>query len=239
MNSKILATGLVIGLLAGCNGSNQDTTASSTLESQQASKSKVTETTEEAGEPSVIEAKRTTEGTNSPAQPKLSVAEAAKLTPVQVEALQPLNNVNNRNLRKLKILVPTYLPPGFQIDKFEINYDRNSKIGSDYYRSYTIVYKNMKTNVCFYISGYGFPSGGGGDPGDYKTVEVSSPALGKVILMYTGFSQNRQKSYVRFENDYIFVNTHVYDFASPSSECNTISIQEAVKIVESFEWLNP
>ncbi|MEP0884633.1 hypothetical protein NDI49_24090 [Trichocoleus sp. ST-U3] len=239
MNSKILAAGLVIGLLAGCNGSNQDTTASSRLESQQASKSKVTETTEEVGEQSVIEAKRTTEETNSPTQPNFSVAEAAKLTPVQVKELQPLNNANNRNIQRFKILVPTYLPPGFKIDRFEVSYDKDRKIGSDYYRSYTIYYKNTETNVCFHISGYGFSSGGGGDPGDYKTVEVSSSALGKVILMYTGFSQNRQNSFVRFETDYIFVNTHMYDFASSSLECNTISIQEAVKIVESFQWLNP
>ncbi|MEL7004644.1 MAG: hypothetical protein AAFN93_18195, partial [Bacteroidota bacterium] len=71
------------------------------------------------------------------------------------------------------------------------------------------------------------------------TIEVDSPALGKVILGYTDFDQEYNVSAVQFEDEWIVRGDNLYWFSSyPFNGCE-LSIQEAVKIVESFQYLNP
>ncbi|HLO47334.1 MAG TPA: hypothetical protein VK203_14400 [Nostocaceae cyanobacterium] len=175
MRFKTLTIGLITGIMVGCSVTNQNPTINKIGSG-------------EVGEPTVIETKRTAEGTDSPAQSKLSVAEAAKLTPEQVKQLVTKEQ-NNSKLLDFKIIVPTYIPNGFQVDEFEVkDVTYQGGIGEPDYtgHEYRIVYQNS-SNYCFSIEGKfgGFGSGAT----DYRNVEVSSPALGKVILGYTDFDQ--------------------------------------------------
>ncbi|HLO86186.1 MAG TPA: hypothetical protein VK203_14415 [Nostocaceae cyanobacterium] len=310
--------GLIIALLVGCSGTKQDATVTSTLESQQASKSRVTEQNEfdsvsfpqescgeklpndpkaypikyypvfidysddnlqsikskyckdarkklrkttgkdaiqvasfssierakkfskfmseklgsgEVGEPTVIEAKRTTEVIDAKAGFNLSVAKAAKLTPDQVEQLVSLDKNNEAGI-DFKVIVPTHVPNGFQISNFEVRNTPDETI-------YRIVYRNS-SDFCFSIEGN---SGGwGSGPEEERSVEVLSPALGKVILGYTEFSAITKKPWIAFQGAPIIIGERGYFFNSPENKeqnCNTISLQEAIKIVESLQYLNP
>ncbi|HLO47332.1 MAG TPA: hypothetical protein VK203_14410 [Nostocaceae cyanobacterium] len=323
MKFKLLTTGLIIALLVGCSGTKQDTIVTSTLEFQQASKSRVTEPNEfdrvsfplescgeklpndpkaypvkyypvfidysegnlqsvkskycrdafkkkrkttgkdaiqaasflsierankfskfmseklgsgEIDEPTVREAKQTTEGADSPAQSKLSVAKAAKLTPEQVNQLVSAGknvHLENGKVKELQIVVPTYIPPGFKLDKFEV-------IGG-VYPYYEINYRNTN-NGCFSFGAFTAP--GAGSPGEYATVNATTPALGMVTIVYTDFDYYYNKPLVAFSYQSNIRDKEVgkYSFYSgsyPNSNCNAVSLKEAIKIVESLQFLNP
>jgi hypothetical protein len=187
----------------------------------------------EIGEPTVIKAKRTPELTDAPPKLQESVGKAAQLAPAHIKQLSPLDKtITERGIKfKFKIVLPTYVPPGFQVDKLEVQNDTR------YSPKYKIVYRNS-SNSCFFISG----SSGiwGGPASGYKTVEVSSTALGKVVLEYTDFVRAANTGYIGVPGSRITKGKMGYDFSSPGRDgCRTISIQEAVKVVESLQYLNP
>ncbi|MCF3578551.1 hypothetical protein [Planktothrix agardhii] len=160
----------------------------------------------------------------------------AKLNEAQVQEILSMDKNNYRN-QTFKPIVPTYVPEGYQIAKFSLMDDRR------WGPSYGILYKN-NNNFCFSIGG---SSGGWGDgPRDYQPVEVISPALGKVILEYTDNHRDRtQSSLVTSVYGGVLGSQQAYGLGSGpprrvgDKECRSISIQEAVKIVESLQYLNP
>ena len=171
-----------------------------------------------------------------------SVYKSAKLNQKQVEQLlsmpqvEPDYNPDEINFT-LGVLVPTYLPDGFRIDEFNV---------SD--NSYYIFYQNSN-NQCFVLEGFPVPSIGD-EPTGFDMVEVQSPILGRVALEYTDTDSIDGSSYVGNPGPY-FTNGkfHAYTFKSPGfrpfdspkyeQKCNSISVQEAVKVVESLRYLNP
>lgn len=174
----------------------------------------------------------------------ISIGRAAKLNPVQIKQAISLDKNNSRGM-EFKIAVPTYVPTGFELESFGATEDGYGPL-------YWIVYRNS-SNLCFEISAN---SGGwGAVPQDYETVEVVSPAFGKVVLEYTDFDQIRNKAYIRFKDAPIVRGEpgkkRGYFFASPvesfeakkSSEnlaiCDRINISEALKVVESIQYINP
>jgi len=255
MKSQFLTIYLVILYLVGCSGINEDTTVHSSAKSPQVAKSRLTTPSNiprhkqipkpinsrsslQSQVPKLIKPAatpiypKTLDPIYAAIPSKISVAESSQLNSVQVKQLVSLDKNNTKRLA-LKVIVPTYIPPGFQIDEF--------KAEEDFYGpTYTIKYRNS-SNSCFEISSnFG---GWGGEPTDYHNVEVSSPVLGKVILEYKDFEQNH-KSYVGFKNTPVVIGKQGYFFQSPfgigtSYQCNSISPQEAVKIVESLQYLNP
>jgi hypothetical protein len=190
----------------------------------------------QVGEPTLIEAKRTFWSTDTRLKPEGSIGESAKLTPDQVKQLMSLDNKNNSLSINFKVVLPTYIPPGFKVHKFAAGKNATSGPG------YEIVYRNS-SNLCFVISG---DSGQwGGPPGGYDTVEVSSPALGKVVLEYTDFDRDTNKPYISFKGEPLMRGQTGYRFISSGlstddKNCgNIISLQEAVKVVKSIQYLNP
>lgn len=175
-----------------------------------------------------------------------SIGKAAKLSPTQIQQLKSLEKSNiveagepkNRIEKgKIKAIIPMYIPPGFQIDKFNVNENGEP---------YSIVYKNS-SNSCFHILAVQY---GGDRPIQYNTTnKISSLALGEVVLGYTEFPESDSSPSIGFP---LPVYKPVeggdsvgYFFASPASNtasgaaCNSISLQEGIKIVESLQYLNP
>ncbi|HLO86189.1 MAG TPA: hypothetical protein VK203_14430 [Nostocaceae cyanobacterium] len=232
MKIKAFTTGLIIGFLVGCSGTNQDTTVQPVPKQQESEPTKVTESTKT---PSNSELKQT----DAPVLSRQAIAEAALLTREQVEQLVS-HDKNNETGINFKVIVPTYVPSGFKIDKFEIT---KGTFGPDYNLegyNYKISYRNSN-NLCFSIYSQG--PGGGGDPEGYETLTVSSPALGKVAIEYTKSDQIEEAQYIVVEMVRgILKGNHIYSFVSTNKKhesCKIISLEEAVKIVESLQYLNP
>lgn len=204
----------------------------------------------EVGEPKVIAVKpkgnvkpkdnTANNSTNIPISAN-SVGKAAKLTPEQVKELiamakrKAYKGLGSKQEVTAKFVVPTYLPPGFQVSKFSTRY--YDKLGG----RYEIVYCNSSKS-CFLIAG-GIPLPIGDEPIIYETTkEISSAALGKVVLGYTASARESNEPHIGFtgsldnfgkdDNDYTFQSSV---FSVPSK---IISLQEAVKIVESLQYIN-
>jgi hypothetical protein len=191
----------------------------------------------------------TTEKTNdSPISPNASdlVGKAAKLSPKQVDELISLANrkaykgLGSKEEVKAKFVVPTYLPPGFVVTELRTNYSNN--LGG----RYEITYCNSNKS-CFLLDG-GIPLPMGDEPTSYETTkEITSPALGKIILGFTESRKSSNKVYIGFkgEADQFWKDDNSYRFDSPvpngenSESTSSISFQEAAKIVESLQYINP
>lgn len=164
---------------------------------------------------------------------KLSPSELkdfAKLTKKQVEEL--FFNINELEYSDFKPIVPAYIPEGFKVSKFEV-------VDLGGYRDYNLMYKN-DNNFCFQISGSS--TGWGDGASELQSIEVISQALGKVVLEYTENHRNRTNSSISLGIQPGVLGGHqAYWFTSPVNDeyCYSISIQEAVKIVESLQYLNP
>jgi hypothetical protein len=190
-----------------------------------------------------------------PQPTKDAVAKAAQLKPDQVEQLKNIIFKDTLGkLHKVEAIVPTYVPPGFKLDKFEVkNQAEDIQVG------YTLVYRNA-SNSCFRINAYQHGPGAG-PPLVVKTIKgVNSPALGEVMIGYTEFDKtyNSAKIEAILTHSTEVNGTYaqgtsrwVYSFYSPDYAnlrennyvsvpiCNTISLVEAVKIFESLSYLYP
>lgn len=187
---------------------------------------------------------------------KLTPAKAAQLTPNQVEKLRSLIFKDSLGKQhKIEAIVPTYLPLGFKLSSFTV-YGNNSM----YSAGYKMIYRNA-SNSCFRIHSYSHGPGAGPPLVTKNLKEINSPALGKVIIGYTEFDKTSNNPYIAAHLyhsrpsadstsdfgssrwDYSF--TSPLDLAgseySPDAvpSCNTISLGEAVKIVESLTYLYP
>lgn len=173
------------------------------------------------------------------------VAKGAKLNPKNVEKLmQFAKKALMKNTEEDEIIiVPTYIPEGFKVnmintkilnDKSQIN-----RFSGDYY---SIQYKNG-SNHCFGISGT-LGGGFGAAPRKTEKIQVLSKVLGKVTIEYTEFDEIINGAMTAFVGKYPSIlygekYNMVYDFWSQEADgCQAISIQEAVNIVESLQFLN-
>ena len=177
------------------------------------------------------------------------IGAAAGLTESQIEQLVSLEEYRDRislrsedtRIRKVKAIVPTYLPAGFKVDEFTINQWGN----------YHIAYKNNH-DACFRI----FDTGLRGDaPARHETIRsIYSHALGYIDLGYT--ETNRLSSgggpdlstgfdMVRIDANGQVVNANSsgggYILGFDAGEgCNQQpSLQELIKVIQSLHLLNP
>lgn len=171
--------------------------------------------------------------TNQPSSVE-SKASLANLSLSQAQELLSLDK-NNRGGIDMKIVLPTYVPTGYRVKKFLAERDRS--IAAPHYE---IVYANDLGN-CFEISA---ASGGfGANAVDFESVTVNSKALGTVELSFTQFDSVTDQDRIGLKEmnvEGIIPSDQRYSFWSPgNNECETIDFQEAVKIVESLDYLNP
>jgi hypothetical protein len=158
------------------------------------------------------------------------IGHLAKLNDSQIQSLLNLDK-NNRSRIPMKVILPTYIPNGYKVFSFE----QGESFGGPEYR---IKYRNSN-NSCFMI--HGNSGGWGGAPNDYQPLEVQSHALGKVILEKTEFDlfSNQANIMLVFEGG-LLMSPQRYSFMTLRNDmCNPVKVQEAVKIVESFQYLNP
>lgn len=173
-----------------------------------------------------------------------AIGKAAKLTSAQIKELIEMEK-HKSYIRsgtkevKSRFVVPTYIPPGFQVSGFRTADDDGH--GGLRYR---IDYCNS-SKFCFAVVG-GIQHDIGESPLSFEIVKnISSPALGKVELGYTNYDGTNNKPYIAFtgamnrfvkdNNFYVFLCAGGY----LNQDDQTISLNEATKIVESLQYLNP
>ena len=169
-----------------------------------------------------------------------------KMNSQQLKELKALIGNNNRDKIDFKVVLPTYLPDGYQIHDFmAANHPQNSI-------SYNIIYRNSNKR-CFTL---GADNGQWGDgPSGLSTVEVSSPALGKITLEHTDFDKLNGSFFSHFRKDILRANSarkmmtysmgtmasirenpHVPKFSRCKGE---LRLNDAIKIVKSLQYLEP
>ncbi|MEG3970918.1 hypothetical protein QUA00_25335 [Microcoleus sp. T2B6] len=162
-----------------------------------------------------------------------AIGKAAKLTTQEVEKLVSLEKTDlvlkdklKMEYLKLKAIVPTYIPPGFKVKKLYAWKDSNNS----YYR---IEYSNSSDSRFEIASACCFC---GDEPLGYKEIEVNSKKLGKIIVAYTYFDNDINQSHLVCATGILYnKNTNrEYYFST-----ETVNITEAIKIVESLQYLNP
>ncbi|WNZ25060.1 hypothetical protein HJG54_20865 [Leptolyngbya sp. NK1-12] len=160
---------------------------------------------------------------------------AAKLSSQDKNKLLEIDQNNYKNI-PVKIVLPTYIPDGFKVEKVEVGDDKRFGPG------YSITYSDDSNN-CFEISGASGGFGAGAE--DFEIITVNSKALGNVELGYTQFDQVTNQPRIGFNQftvQGVIPSEQQYSFWSPgivNSQCNAIEFQEAAKIVESLDYLNP
>jgi hypothetical protein len=148
----------------------------------------------------------------------------------------------------IKVVVPTYIPKGFELTRLDVR--QQVDYGSDYGSDYNIRYKNPMNNQCFtFRGGFIIPIGGGA--GLSAVVNANSRALGLAPIAYTSsVKMGDRVSNIRFQQEQLRGKTSDnedfgdFEFSSPSygfdeEPCETMSFVEAVKVAESFEFLQP
>lgn len=155
------------------------------------------------------------------------------------EAATELVNLDNNNQREIpvKVVVPTYIPDGFEVTEVV---SEDGRFGP----SYSIKYLNTTTNGCFEISA---ASGGFGGPTEdfEQVIEIDSKALGEINLGYTESHSISNQPLIAFANSTvpgIVSAPQEYSFWSPTpsnKDCSVLDLKEAEKTVKSLDYLNP
>lgn len=150
----------------------------------------------------------------------------AKLSAAQIQKLESLG---------VKIAVPAYVPDGFRVDKVEVV---PCPPGSRRFcPQYTIMYRGPK-NTCFAVESTG--GGIGGLPDGDRSFPVNSPLFGESSLELGKYSQAQSATLLgQWLGESPF-----YRFAGAGTSralkgCNNISPEEAVRVTESLQYLNP
>ena len=161
-----------------------------------------------------------------------AIGKAAKLATQEVENLMSLEKSNlvlkdklKMEKLKLKAIVPTYIPPGFEVKKLDARKE-------SYVHYYRIEYGDSNKSQFSISSSCCFC---GDEPLGYKEVEVSSRKLGKIIVAYTYFDNDINKSDIVCATGILFNKNTGREYSFYSN----LNIREAVKIVESLQYLNP
>jgi hypothetical protein len=188
-------------------------------------------------------------------QTKEEIGRAAGLTSAQIEQLVSLAESNqvpikgspgqNREMVKVKAIVPTYLPRGFNVEQVVIN---KSEWGKP---KYIIKYRDSQDR-CFEVLDYPLL---GDSPIMHEQIGlIYSQTLGYVHLGYTQQYRLHRGTVVSSlpipidRNGQVMKSgsnkQHAYNFALYSAtdqktNCNAISMTEAIKIIESLQYLNP
>ncbi|MEQ8999547.1 MAG: hypothetical protein RID53_23860, partial [Coleofasciculus sp. B1-GNL1-01] len=171
------------------------------------------------------------------------IAKAALLSEAQMQELLAIDRSEVSLLVSskpdtLKVVVPTYIPQGFELTRFDVRQQ------GDYGNSYDIWYKNPMNNQCFSFQGFHVLVEGGG-AGLSAVVNANSRALGLTPIAYTSsVKMGDRVSSIGFYGEQHNKDFGDFMFNSPSygydeEPCEAMSFVEAVKVAESFEFLQP
>jgi hypothetical protein len=159
----------------------------------------------------------------SVAVPTVAKSQTAGLTSTQQANLKSLG---------IKIVVPRYIPQGFQVTKISTEPCRSAGVCRVGQPSYKITYRSPK-KACFDVEGTG---GGIGGPDLENAIPAKSKLFGSTQV---GFFRNTHLS-----SDWLTLSPdsgpfyRLYSRAwKPDGCASKITSQEAVKIVESLGWL--
>lgn len=231
MQARVLITGVLVSFLLSCGQANQEPTGSSTSTSSDSN------STGAGNSDTNLSPSESPEASVSPVESGVTVAEAAQLTPSQAQELMSFSQQAERLQpgRPFRIMVPTYIPPGFQLNEVSASIDPSRRN----WHGYGLTYKNPSSEVCFSVAG----SSGGWGAGDFKRqdIKVFSEALGIVILAVAVPDRESDVSYIRFRDAPIQVNSRGYQFESGQEDgCKreTLEPQDAVKVVESLHYMD-
>jgi hypothetical protein len=163
---------------------------------------------------------------------KTQLSPDAQLNPDQLRLLRALG---------LKIAVPTYVPPGFKLEKVQAEVERNTRFGGV---GYTLFYRrydaNSSKDFCFAIEA---TNGGIGDlPEGSRSYPINSPVFGKTTLEYGKYGQASNPTFL--SNWLGETNGPFYHFVGAEVipglvRCSNVSVQEAVRVTESLRYVNP
>lgn len=159
-----------------------------------------------------------------------AVAQLSKsgLTAAQIQRLNAL---------RVKIAVPTYLPTGFRVNRVLIEPCPEGATRCRFGPQYAITYQGPN-HSCFAIEAVG---GGIGGPDLASKLPVNSSVFGKNFLYYGSGTGNPSPTMF---SDWLRGPELFYRFAGQGAtnklaNCNNISPQEAVRVTESLQYLNP
>jgi hypothetical protein len=248
MKLNRLIIGLLIGFLVACDRTQTDPIVQSTPQPQKVDATKqIPKSMEnlEAAQPTGDQQSQNKKSDNvvGADNSPYAIGKAAKLTSDQVKELIEMEKrkgykrFGSKEEVKAKFVLPTYLPPGFNVSHFRTKY--NEKLGG----KYEIVYCNS-SKFCFLIEG-GILGAMGDGPISYETIkDISSLALGKVELGYANYDRTNNKPHIGFtgsvnrfskdNNDYIFQSPSMIYVGNHKA----ISMSEGIKIVQSLQYLN-
>jgi len=200
---SILITMITIGILLACNQVNQEVSKSSPS-------TKIEASSPPSPKPSSISiSPKPQPSVETPVEARMTVAEMAQLTPNHVQELMLLAEQAEKKEpgRKFRIIVPTYIPSGFQVISVETN--STVRIG---YPSYDIKYQDSNSGACFSVSGI---SGGFGGAVEFiQTAKVLSESLGIVVVSISSPSETSKLSQINLRDQPIIRNDRAYSFNS-------------------------
>jgi hypothetical protein len=158
------------------------------------------------------------------------VAQASQLEPDQVEALLEVDK-NNPKSFEFKIVVPTYIPDGFQLVSLDLDNARG--IGDP---SYELLYEH-RDGRCFSLRA---TSGGlGAGVADGEIIQADSLILGQVNIILLKPDRIPGDSIMMWPTPSKILGAQYYQFTSGRGCKQVISLAESKKIVESLRYLNP
>ncbi|PSR17813.1 hypothetical protein C8255_10675 [filamentous cyanobacterium CCP3] len=176
-----------------------------------------------------------------------SLIQIAQIGQEDTKALIQLDGarVDATELRKdiFEVILPGYIPDGYELRQVLVqNGDKYQTEAGAYttLAGYSLTYRDAN-NHCFTVGAYIPPSGA---PVEIENIEVYSPALGNLLLTYAEFDEYTGQAKIQLDAITGQPDGYVYEFTSPGYRdeqnelCKTINLQEAIKIVESMDFIN-
>ncbi|WP_293354894.1 MULTISPECIES: hypothetical protein [unclassified Microcoleus] len=174
-----------------------------------------------------------------------SIGKAAQLTPKQIKELIEMENrqtvrvdQSNLKLQKVKVILPTYVPSGFEVKDFKISLCDNPGENADRY-SYDITYSNssnssfnIQTRPCRVRRS---------DPTVVKDIQLPSEKFDRVNLKLTKFDKSKDDTQISGEilsSDSESPGSFQNLLSLTSNGSNSVNWQEAQKIIKSMDYLN-
>ena len=182
---------------------------------------------------------------------KESVIKAAQLTSEQAAQLSSIVGEGKDFKTQDVVVLPIDVPNGFKVAHFAA-WKQNHPSPNFTGGHYEVLYENSR-GACFTING-GVIQPIGDHPTQYERVlSLLSPAFGSIEVGITGFDRASTKSFLGFTQSMnrITRGRNEYLFESPPgsiqdgkgyqviSGCSRIDEKDAIRIVQSFQFLNP
>ncbi|MEA5464771.1 hypothetical protein [Leptothoe sp. PORK10 BA2] len=164
-----------------------------------------------------------------------STNRTTKQLPQEAQLTQP--QVNLLKASGIEVVMPTYVPSEFNLEYVNAELARYQGVGG---ASYRIIFQKYDVETsrsfCFAIEA---TNGGIGDlPSGLASYSVASQELGESTLEYGIYGESSRPTllgnWLGTGPFYRFVGSGVY---SSLSRCDNISVQEAIKISESLQYL--